>query len=139
MFETLAKSQYTMGYDPKFKEPETIAIIEAVENAYIAGYSRNTIRRLLVQELGLKGEYADAITAKGWKSLHSKGGDREDGMKTKNLARLEHIYHKAMETGDLKNAIAAVDQLNKLCKLYTNKVEVSTNDFEFTIGETKGE
>lgn len=123
----------------KLKEPATLELVDAIKDAYLAGYRRNTIAKRLCDEMDFKFDYAQALASKVWKLVMKDSSDREDGIKEKNLARLEHIYHKAMETGDLKNAIAAVDQLNKLCKLYTNKVEVSTNDFEFTIGETKGE
>ena len=135
MFENCSKSKYSQGYDPKFKEPETIEMLEIGENAIIEGYSKNTLAKLLVEEAGMKYINAQSFAAKMWKSVMSKGKDRSEGLTERNITRLEHIYKKAMEMGDFKNALSALDQLNKLCQLYKEKLEISTNDFEFKIGE----
>lgn len=135
MFENCKKSQYSMGFDPKFAEPETLQIADIVEEAYIAGYSKNTINKYLADELDFTYNNANAFTAKVFKRMMKKGTDRKDGMSDKNLARLEHIYKRALDVGDFKNALGAIDQMNKLCALYKNKVELSTDEFEFKLGD----
>ena len=129
MFENCTKSKYSMGYDPKFDEPETLQIAEIVEEAYIAGYSKNSINKYLADELDFTYANANAFTAKVWKIMLKKGVDRKDGMSDKNLARLEHIYKRALDVGDFKNALSAIDQMNKLCQLYKEKVEITTDEY----------
>lgn len=134
MFENHKKSQYSQGYDPKFKEPETIEILETAKDAIIGGYKKNTVAKLLCEELGMKYANAQALAAKAWKEVMKIGKDREEGMREKNIQRLEFLYAKCVDQNDMKNALSALDQLSKLCLLYKEKVELSTEDFEFQIG-----
>lgn len=134
MFENLPKSKYTLGYDPKFKEQETIDIMEAIKDAFLDGYSKNYIAKLLVDEMGFKALNAHALTGKVFTQIVNDKEKREEHMKEKNIARLERVYARAVDSGDYKNALSALDQLNKLTGLYREKIELSTNDFEFNLG-----
>lgn len=136
MFENLPKSKYAnaLGYDPKFKEQETIDIMEAIKDAFLDGYSKNYIAKLLVDEMGFKALNAHALTGKVFTQIVNDKEKREEHMKEKNIARLERVYARAVDSGDYKNALSALDQLNKLTGLYREKIELSTNDFEFNLG-----
>jgi len=136
VFENLPKSKYAnaLGYDPKFKEQETIDIMEAIKDAFLDGYSKNYIAKLLVDEMGFKSLNAHALTGKVFTQIVNDKEKREEHMKEKNIARLERVYARAVDSGDLKNAISAIETLNKICGLYKNKVELSTDEFEFHIG-----
>lgn len=134
MFENLNKSNFSQGYDPKFKEPETVEILETAKDAIIAGYKKTYVAKLICEELQMKYQYAQAIATKAWKEVMTAAKDREDGMKEKNIQRLEFLYAKCVEQNDFKNALSALDQLSKLCQLYKDKVELSTEQFEFVIG-----
>lgn len=134
MFENHTKSKYSTGYDPKFKEPETIEILETAKDAIIGGYKKNTVAKLLCNELEMKYANAQALAAKAWKEVMATGKDREEGMREKNIQRLEFLYAKCVDQNDIKNALSALDQLSKLCLLYKDKIELSTEDFEFQIG-----
>ncbi len=134
MFENHKKSQYSQGYDPKFKEPETIEILETAKDAIIGGYKKNTIAKLLCNELEMPYVQAQAVAAKAWKEVMQTGKDREEGMREKNIQRLEFLYARCVDQNDMKNALSALDQLSKLCMLYKDKIELSTEDFEFQIG-----
>lgn len=134
MFENLPKSKYSMGYDPKLKEQESLDIMEAIKDAFLDGYTKNYIAKLLVDEMGFKALNAHALTGKVFTMIVNDKEKREEHMKEKNIARLERVYARAIDSGDLKNALSALDQLNKLTGLYKNKVELSTNDFEFNLG-----
>lgn len=129
MFENCTKSQYPTGYDTKFKEPETIEILEIAKDAIIAGYKKNTIAKMLCNELSMKYVYAQALATKAWKQVMETGKDRTDGMREKNIQRLEFLYAKAVDMNDMKNAISALDQINKLCQLYKEKVEITTDEY----------
>lgn len=136
MFENLEKSKYAnaLGYDPKYKEQETIDIMEAIKDAFLDGYSKNYIAKLLVDEMGFKALNAHALTGKVFTQIVNDKEKREEHMKEKNIARLERVYARAVDSGDYKNALSALDQLNKLTGLYREKIELSTNDFEFNLG-----
>lgn len=134
MFENHTKSKYSTGYDPKFKEPETVEILETAKDAIIGGYKKNTVAKLLCNELDMKYANAQALAAKAWKEVMATGKDREEGMREKNIQRLEFLYAKCVDQNDIKNALSALDQLSKLCLLYKDKIELSTEDFEFQIG-----
>lgn len=136
MFENLPKSKYAnaLGYDPKFKEQETIDIIEAIKDAFLDGYSKNYIAKLLVDEMDFKALNAHALAGKVFTQIVNDKEKREEHMKEKNIARLERVYARAVDNNDFKNALSALDQLNKLTGLYREKIELSTNDFEFNLG-----
>ena len=134
MFENCEKSQYSQGYDIKFKEPATVEMLEIAKDAIISGYKKNTIAKLLCNELGLKYEQAQFVATKAWKDTIKAGKDREEGLKERNMQRLEFIYAEAMKNGDYKAANTAVDLLNKMGQFYKEKVELSTDEFEFVIG-----
>lgn len=137
MFENLEKSKYAnaLGYDPKFKEQETIDIMEAIKDAFLDGYSKNYIAKLLVDEMGFKALNAHALTGKVFTQIVNDKEKREEHMKEKNIARLERVYARAVDNNDLKNAISAIETLNKICGLYKNKLELSTDEFEFRISD----
>lgn len=131
MFENLPKSKYAnaLGYDPSLKEQATIDIMEAIKDAFLDGYSKNYIAKLLVDEMGFKALNAHALTGKVFTQIVNDKEKRETGMKQKNIARLERVYAKAIDNNDLKNAISALDQLNKLTGLYREKIELTTNEY----------
>ena len=129
MFQNHKKSQYSQGYDPKFKEPETIEILETAKDAIIGGYKKNTIAKLLCNELEMPYVQAQAVAAKAWKEVMQTGKDREEGMREKNIQRLEFLYAKCVDQNDMKNALSALDQLNKLTQLYREKVEITTDEY----------
>lgn len=129
MFEGIKPSQYVIGYDTKFKEEETIKILEAGENAFLQGYGSSYITQSLMKELGMKYVAARALTVKMFKDITEEGKKRVDNMLEKNLLRLEHIYKRALENNDLKSALSAIDTMNKLGKLYTQKLEVKTDNY----------
>ena len=129
MFENHKKSQYKQGYDPKFKEPETIEILETAKDAIIGGYKKNTIAKLLCNELEMPYVQAQAVAAKAWKEVMQTGKEREDGLRERNMQRLEFIYGEAMKNGDYKAANTAVDLLNKMGQFYKERIEVTTDEY----------
>lgn len=129
MFEDCKKSQYSQGWDIKLKEPETVEMLEIGINALLEGMSKNTIAKLLVQEAEFNYVNAQAFAGKMWKEMMKLGTDKKDGMPEKNAARLERIYQRAMENGDFKNALSALDMLNKLVGAYKEKIQITTDEY----------
>lgn len=134
MFENCKPSKYATGYDSKFKEPETVEMLEIAKDAIISGLKKNTVAKHLCEETGMKYVYAQALAAKAWREVMATGKDRTEGMKEKNIQRLEFLYARCVDQNDMKNALSALDQLNKLTQLYKTNVELSTDQFEFVIG-----
>ena len=61
-------------------------------------------------------------------------------IRTRNLARLDVITEKAMEEGDVANAIRAIDIQNKTASLYVEKqVNVIGDNIRFEFGGGEGE
>lgn len=62
-----------------------------------------------------------------------------DKIRNEQIARVTALARKAVENGDTKNALKALDMLNKIAGLYTEKQEVNiTSDtirFEFDTRE----
>ena len=134
MFENCEKSKFSQGYDVKFKEAATVEMLEIAKDAIISGYKKNTLAKLLCNEVGLKFDAAQFVATKAWKDVLKAGKDREEGLRERNMQRLEFIYAEAMKNGDLKAANTAVDLLNKMGQFYKTNVELSTDQFEFVIG-----
>lgn len=129
MFENTQPLNNALQYDAKFKSPETVEILEIAENAIIEGYSKNTIAKLLVDEAGFKYVNAQALAAKAWKNVMATGKNRGEGLQEKNIQRLEHIYKRCMELNDFKNALSALDQMNRLTQLYKEKIQITTDEY----------
>ena len=129
MFENCKKSQYATGYDSKFKEPETVEMLEIAKDAIISGLKKNTVAKHLCEETGMKFVYAQALAAKAWREVMATGKDRTEGMREKNIQRLEFLYARCVDQNDMKNALSALDQLSKLCMLYKEKIEVTGEEY----------
>lgn len=52
----------------------------------------------------------------------------------RNNARLEQIIKDAYRTGDLKTAISAIQEQNRLNKCYDTSINLSLNEFKIKIG-----
>lgn len=133
-FVGFERSKYKLGYDMKYQEEATKLLMEKVQELHLQGYASSTIAHALVYEMGFKLKYAYPFVAVSVKQMQEDVKDREKTMKFKNLARLEHIYAICLQTGDIPNAIKAVTELNKMCNLYTNNIELTQHNFQFNLG-----
>lgn len=122
----------TTGYDLGMKDPDTIMLAEYIGDLLVEGYKKTYIGQCLAKELGLKYLNADALVAKAFKMLQKKNEVDSDTLRSSNLKRLTHIYETAIQQGDLKNAIAAVKEINALFSLDIQKLEVTTNDYKMS-------
>ena len=129
MFENHTKSKFKQGYDPSWKEQATIDILETAKDAIISGLKKNTVAKHLCEETGMKFVYAQALAAKAWREVMATGKDRTEGMREKNIQRLEFLYARCVDQNDMKNALSALDQLSKLCMLYKEKIEVTGEEY----------
>lgn len=90
------------------------------------GKSIRSIRQYLVDELGLTQITAYRIVGEVVEEVLSD--DTKEQIKASNLIRLDQIIEDSIDDKDRKNAIKAIDTLNKQVGAYTEKIEVSTDD-----------
>ena len=50
--------------------------------------------------------------------------------------RLFRLYRSAIEKNDHKSALSILQEINKLNKLYVNKIEISSDTFTLDLGLT---
>lgn len=129
--------KFTMGFDPKFKDQDTNLLAEYVKDLLIEGYKSHYLAKRLVDELGFKGGYADAFICKCYKRMQANINLDPDVIKSENVRKLYHIYEQAVQTGNYKAATSAIAEINKLCGLNKQTVEITTNEYQlnFDTGE----
>lgn len=130
-------TQYTKGYDILFKDDQTLMLVDKIIDLILNGYKQAYICKQMVSELGFKRIYAGNVYTYAFRKMQGDNQKREEGMKEKNLARLEHLYKRAIERDDIKTANQLIETMNKMCGVYKEKIEVSTTDFEFRLGVEK--
>ena len=121
-------------FDIKDKDPEVLVLVEEVENKFIEGKSKNAIIKALEIEFDIKREIATKLADRCYKDYVKSLKVSSENSKEKNILRLERVYTKAMAEDDLRNAISAVDKINKLCGNYTENVSVEGKSFKLNFG-----
>lgn len=93
-----------------------------------SGFSRFDIHKLIESTYGLKTAVSRNKLIKDSLLKINEGLDIED-MREINKERMETIFNKAINEGNYKAAISAIDQQNKLLGLYSdNKAVKITNE-----------
>ena len=131
--------KFTMGWDPKMKDPDTLLLVEYVKDLLIEGYKSHYLAKRLVDELGFKGGYADAFICKCYKRMQANINLDPDVIKSENVRKLYHIYEQAVQTGNYKAATSAIAEINKLCGLNKTTVKVESEEFQFLLGGERSE
>lgn len=135
------------GYDPKnYPHKHGIdatgvdvisnKVVEQVANLILAGYSDATIKDRLYEAYGVNSYQAKFITGKAHSHIMQYEEEQEKNMLQKQNSRLFGLYRLAMNKGDEKTALAVLAEINRVNKLYVNKVEVSTSNFVLDLGLT---
>lgn len=129
--------KYTMGWDPKFRDQDTVMLAEYVKDLLIEGHKSHYLANRLTNELGLKAAYADAFVAKCFKQMQKSLVLDPEVVKGDNARRLYHIYEQAVQTGNYRAATSAIAEINKLYGLNKQTVEITTNEYQlnFDTGE----
>ena len=110
-------------------KPETkLRIIEAAK-MLSQGKSRATIIEHLSEKYDIEYNTAADYYCNAALYLVPEDGDAfRKNLIRQNAVRLEAIYERAMENGDLKNAKEAISELNKMCGLTGNGLQVAVNN-----------
>lgn len=116
---------------------EVKRLADKVEDWLIDGYRNNTIGGWLV-DYGVPVSVADKFVAACYKRMISGCHDLIGDTLNNSIRRLNKIYRDSMASGDRQNAIKAVQELNKLAGLYTQKVELTADVFTMDFGNGEG-
>lgn len=130
-------SKYTQGFDIKFKDEDTIQLLEYTKDLLLEGIYHCTITKALREEVGIASyRYAETIVNKATKMILID--TKEAVRKVENINRLDYVYRQAMATGNLKEATNALKEMDRICGFDVQKVEVGgEGQFTFQLGNVK--
>lgn len=130
-------ARYSQGYDIKFKDEDTIQLLEYTKDLLLEGVYRCTVTKALREEVGIPSyRHAEAITNKATKMIMID--TKEAIRKVENINRLDYVYRQAMATGNLKEATNALKEMDRICGFDVQKVEVGgEGQFTFQLGNVK--
>lgn len=135
------------GYDPKnYHHKRGIdatgndivsnKVVEQTANLILAGYTDSTIRDRLYETYGVNSYQARFITGRAHTYIMEYEEEQEKNMLKKQNSRLFGLYRSAMNKGDEKIALNILQEINRLNKLYVNKIEISSNVYTLDLGLT---
>lgn len=125
---------HKMGIDPSGNDIISNRVIEQAADMILDGYADSTVRDKLYTLYGINSWQAKFIINKGHRFILNYEEEQEKGILKKQNSRLFSLYRKAVADNDLKTALAIVAELNKLNKLYVNKIEISSDIFTLDLG-----
>lgn len=126
------------GINPSGDDILSNLVIEQVENLILDGYSDSTIYNALYQTYGMNSWSVRFITRKAHSSILKKQEKQEESLLQKQNFRLFKLYRDALEKNDQKTALSILQEVNRLNKLYVQKIEISSNVYTLDLGfETK--
>lgn len=94
------------------------------------GLSNHQILENLKSKYTIKDSQAYSLIHQSIIDLQQVSGELNlEDIKAEYIERIENIFQKAINSGDLKTALKAQDMLNKINQLYVEKQELTvTND-----------
>ena len=133
------------GYDPKnysYKHGIDITgndilsqkVIEQISNLILSGYTDATIKNKLYEAYKVNSYQAQTIINKAHKYLSDYTEEQEKNLLHKQNSRLFGLYRASMNKGDNKTALQVLQEINKLNRLYVNKIEISSDTFVLDLG-----
>lgn len=109
-------------------------VVQQVADLILAGYSDATIRDRLYEAYGVNSYQAKFILGKSHSHIMQYEEEQEKDLLRKQNSRLFGLYRLALNKGDERTALAILAEINKVNKLYTTKIEVSTDVFTLDLG-----
>ena len=122
------------GINPSGDDILSNLLVESVENLILDGYSDSTIYNALYQAYGMNSYSVRFITRKAHSTLLKKQESQEENILKKQNFRLFKLYRDALEKNDNKTALEVLKEVNKLNRLYVNKIEISSNIYTLDLG-----
>ena len=122
------------GINPSGDDILSNLLVESVENLILDGYSDSTIYNALYEAYGMNSYSVRFITRKAHSTLLRKQESQEENLLKKQNFRLFKLYRDALEKNDQKTALSILQEVNRLNKLYVNKIEISSDTFTLDLG-----
>lgn len=126
------------GIDPTGIDVVSNKVIDQAADLLLGGYSEATARDILYECYGFNSYCAKFILGKAYTKLYADEKKEEENLLKKQNMRLFKLYRAALEREDHKSALSILQEINKLNKLYTQKIEITSDTFVLDLGfETK--
>ena len=126
------------GIDPTGIDVVSNKVIEQAAELLLGGYSEATARDILYETYGMNSYCVRFIIGKAYTKLYADEKKEEENLLKKQNMRLFKLYRSALEREDHKSALSILQEINKLNKLFTQKIEITPDTFVLDLGfETK--
>ena len=122
------------GIDPTGIDVVSNKVIDQAVELLLGGYSEATARDILYETYGLNSYCVRFILGKAYTKLYADEKKEEENLLKKQNMRLFRLYRSALEREDHKSALMILQEINKLNKLYVNKIEISSDAFVLDLG-----
>ena len=135
------------GYDPKnysskhgiditLNDVISQKIVSQISDLILCGYTDSTIKNKLYEAYKVNSYQAQTIINKAHKYLSDYTEEQEKNLLHKQNSRLFGLYRAAMNKNDQKTALEVLKEVNKLNRLYVNKIEISSDVYTLDLGLT---
>ena len=124
------------GIDPTGIDILSNKVIDQAVDLLLAGYSEATARDILYETYGMNSYCVRFILGKAFTKLYADEKKESENLLKKQNMRLFRLYRSAIEKNDHKSALSILQEINKLNKLYVNKIEISSDTFTLDLGLT---
>lgn len=125
---------YKQGIDATGNDILSQKVIEQISSLILSGYTDATIKNKLWEVYGVNSYQVKFMIAKAHKYLSDYTEEQEKNLLHKQNSRLFGLYRAAMNKGDNKTALQVLQEINKLNRLYVNKIEISSDAFTLDLG-----
>lgn len=125
---------YKQGIDATGNDVVSNKVISQTADLILAGYSDATIKDRLYEAYGVNSYQVRFMIGKAHKYLSDFTEEQEKNLLHKQNSRLFGLYRAAMNKGDEKTALSVLQEISKLNKLYTQKIEISSNIYTLDLG-----
>lgn len=125
---------YKQGIDATGNDVISQKVIEQISNLILAGYTDATIKNKLWETYGVNSYQVKFMIGKAHKYLSDFTEEQETNLLHKQNSRLFGLYRSAMNKNDHKTALEVLKEINKLNRLYVNKIEISNDVFTLDLG-----
>ena len=122
------------GIDPTGIDVVSNKVIDQAVELLLGGYSEATARDILYETYGMNSYCVRFIIGKAYTKLYADEKKEEENLLKKQNMRLFRLYRSALEKEDNKSALSILQEINKLNKLYVNKIEISSDTFVLDLG-----
>ena len=122
------------GINPSGDDILSNLVVESVENLILDGYSDSSIYDTLYNTYGMNSWSVRFIVRKAHSSILKKQEKQEENLLKKQNMRLFKLYRAALEREDHKSALSILQEVNRLNKLYVNKIEIASDNFVLDLG-----